>query len=122
MAERIPKVNDLIRDEIATYLRQNFEFPGGALVTVMSVDTSIDLYYTTVFISVLPKTKEQEVLNRLLRNIREIQSHMNRRLVMKYVPQLRFKIDDYEARQAELDKLIDSSKTQHDQRESDNKD
>ncbi len=107
MKDRIQQVNSLIRDELGSFLQEFLEVPLGTLVTITHVKTSVDLYYATAFISVLPKDHEQKVLIKINKNIREIQKHLNRRLEMKYVPQLRFKLDHEEEKQAEFEKILD---------------
>ena len=107
MTERIDKVNSLMREELAKLLHEEIEVPKGTLVTVVSVETSVDLYYATAFVSVIPKEKEEDVLNQLQMRIKEIQKALNRRLVMKYVPQLRFKLDHSEEKQAHMEDIID---------------
>jgi ribosome-binding factor A len=106
MKDRISQVNSLIRDELAKFLSEFLEVPIGTLVTIVRVESSIDLYYATVYISVLPKENEEKILSKINRFIRGIQKHLNQRLEMKYVPQLRFKIDHEEEKQAQFEKLL----------------
>lgn len=109
MKERLQQVNSLIRDELGSFLQEFLEVPLGTLVSVTKIETSIDLYYATAFISVLPKDLEQRIMNQLNKRIREIQRHLNRRLEMKYVPQLRFKFDREEEKQQAFEELLESS-------------
>lgn len=110
MKDRIQQVNSVIRDELGSFLQEFLEVPLGTLVTVTRVETSVDLYYATAFVSVLPKAQEQRIMVKLNKTIAQIQKHMNRRLEMKYVPQLRFKLDHEEEKQAHFEKLLEASK------------
>lgn len=110
MKDRIQQVNSLIRDELGSFLQEFLEVPLGTLVTITRVQASVDLYYATAFVSVLPKTQEVAVMARINKNIREIQKHLNNRLEMKYVPQLRFKLDHEEEKQAEFEKVLEEAR------------
>jgi len=115
MLNRLDKVNSLIKKEVATLLHDFVEFKKGTLVTITKVETSIDLYYATVYISALPKSQQRIALEDLNKNIMPIQHALNKKLVMKYVPQLRFKIDEAEELQAEVDRIFheEMGKSQH---------
>lgn len=117
MSDRIRKVNELIRKEVGTFFLTSHFFAPNVFVTVTKVDTSPDLYYSTVFISVIPKNRQGSVLQAATRGVRRVQNHLNDRLVMKYVPQVRFKIDPSEEKIGHIEELIDHQKdttAQHD--------
>ena len=106
MKNRIDQVNSVIQKELAQFLQEFLNLNIGTLATVVSVKTSVDLYYATAFMSVLPKSEEAKVMGIIQKNIREIQNHMNRRLKMKYVPQLRFKLDHTEQKQEHFEDIL----------------
>lgn len=116
MSDRIRKVNELIRKEVGNFFLAEHFFARDVFVTVTKVDTSPDLYYSTVFLSVIPKNRQGSVLEAAGHGIRRIQRHLNDRLIMKYVPQVRFKIDPSEEKIAHIEKLLGKQKnhpTQH---------
>lgn len=110
MAEdrRREKVDILIREEVASIINKELLFPKGVLVTVTRIVSSHDLYYADAFISVFPK-KEAEVLALLNKKVSFIQGTLNKRLKMRPVPRLQFKIDEEEKKRERIEKLIAKS-------------
>lgn len=86
------KLANLIREEVARILNRDITFPAHALVTVTRVVLSSDKYYATVFISII-QANSQEILTLLDEEIYMIQHAFNKRLRMRPVPKIRFKLD-----------------------------
>lgn len=93
MSERIRKVNKLLKQEVGSIILEDVDFDFEAVVTVMKVDTSLDLHYADVYMSVMPKDREEEALAVLEENVYAIQQKINKRLFMKPVPKIRFRLD-----------------------------
>lgn len=93
MSERIRKVNKLLKQEVGGIILEDIDFDFNAVVTVMKVDTSLDLRYADVYVSVMPKEQELAVLDVLNKNIYDLQQKINKRLFMKPVPKIRFRLD-----------------------------
>lgn len=93
MSERIRKVNQLLKQEVGNLILSDIDLDFEALITVMHVDTSLDLRYADVYLSVMPQDKEQCVLNYLTQHIYPLQQQINKKLFMKPVPKLRFRLD-----------------------------
>ncbi len=93
MNNRIIKVNSLIKEEIGKLILCDVNFPLGVFVTVVDVRVSQDLRYADVFLSIFPSEKKEEALNSLDENIYDLQQKINKKLSMKPVPKIRFKID-----------------------------
>lgn len=105
MPYRIEKLNSLIKEEISKILLRELEFPKNAIVSVTYVKTSADARFATAGISVLPENKEAFVLKKLQNQIAEIQKMLNRKLIMRYVPKISFKIDKTAARIDRFEKI-----------------
>ncbi len=107
-ARRIEKIQILCREIIAEILERELQFPESALVTVTRVETSEDLYYARVFVSVFSPDLEDEkaILGELLRSTPRIQHELNRRLRMRPVPKIAFEIDQDEKRRERIEKLL----------------
>jgi ribosome-binding factor A len=107
MAEdrRIEKVNALIRDELAGIVAEDVQFLQGVLVTITRVISSHDLHYADVFVSVFPK-KEKEVIALLNKKIAYIQGALNKKLKMRPVPRIMFKIDEEEKSRERIEKIL----------------
>ena len=90
MANRIPKVNELIKREISKMILKEIEFPKDVLVTVTRVQTSSNLSDSNIYISVLPENKIEKVLERLKKQMYFIQQKFNNIVKMRPLPRLKF--------------------------------
>jgi len=108
--KRLSQVNQLIQKEIAELLLKKVDFPPGCLVTVIRVETSVDIAFAKVFLSVLPVSATGQVTKILDKNIYHMQKILNRRLVRRIVPKIMFRIDNTEAEAEKVDRLLDSLK------------
>ena len=107
MPDRINKVNKLIKEEFGKILFQEMEFGKGVLLTITGVDTSVDLKYTKILISVLPFEKSEEAIEILNKNIYGLQQILNKRLRMRSVPRVEFKIDDSMKQVEKIDNILE---------------
>lgn len=106
LSERIKKINDLLRDEVARIFLDELEKEDGILVTVTSADTSPTLEHTTIMISVFPKEKRNEIFKKLKKQIYHIQQTLNHRLNMRPIPKIRFEIDPSEERTNKIEEIF----------------
>jgi ribosome-binding factor A len=109
LPERLKKLNDLLRDEIGGILQKELGLDEDALVTVVRAVISPTLEHATVWISVLPESKKEAVLQKINRKIYSLQQVLNKRLTMRPVPKVRFEIDRTEEGAARIEKLIDNA-------------
>lgn len=91
MKYRVSRVNELLKKELGEIIQKNLEFEN-ALMTIIDVETSKDLSYAKIKITVLPESKTTQVLKELNRNIFRVQQIINKRLKMRSVPKIRFEI------------------------------
>ena len=106
MTQRILKVNKLIKQEVGKIILSEINFPADVMVTVIKAETSKDLRYADVFISVLPFEKKEEVEEILKENIYFMQKILNKKLFMKPLPRIRFVIDESGEYVGKIDKLL----------------
>ena len=92
-------------EQLDKLILKELEFPG-ALVTVTGVDIQKDLDYAAVNVSVLPSAKEDEVLKILTKNQKHLQHLLLRKINIKPMPEIRFKIDIGLERAAEVEKAL----------------
>lgn len=104
---RLPKVNSLLQKEVAEIVRTHVEFENEVLVTISEVETSSNVSNAKVFVSVVPKSQEKEVLLQLKEDIYHIQKELNKKLSSMRVPKIRFVIDHREEHAAHIEELID---------------
>lgn len=110
MSQRILRVNQLIKKEISQIILKEVDFPKGTLATVTRVETSSNLIEAKVYISVMPESKAELVLQILTRLIYFLQQQINKRLKMRPVPQIKFFEEIKTKEAAEIEKLLEEIK------------
>lgn len=110
MSHRIEQVNSLILREVSSLILTEADLPKGIFVTVSRVETSRDLRYAKIFITILPEGKTGTALEKLQSKIGLIQSGLNDYLSMKPIPRIRFVVDDVEKKAGDIDNLLDRIK------------
>lgn len=110
MTQRILKINKLIKQELGKIIFTDVDFPKNIILTITKVDTSADLRYADVFISVLPDEMDIEIEKKLKESIYFIQGKLNRKLHMKPLPRIRFIIDKSGEYVEKIGKLIEENK------------
>ncbi|MGC9031440.1 MAG: 30S ribosome-binding factor RbfA [Minisyncoccia bacterium] len=93
-AERIQKVNSLLVKEISEIILRKIDFPKNIFVTVISANVSKDLQKVDIFLAVFPEKEKDKCLEVLNKNIYKIQKILDKKLKMKPVPKIVFKLID----------------------------
>ncbi|MFA5871904.1 MAG: 30S ribosome-binding factor RbfA [Parcubacteria group bacterium] len=106
MFSRVDRINELIKETLASIIAEEIDISPGIFITVTKVDTSRDLRYARVFVSVFPENKFGEAMRVLKRNIYSIQGKLNRKLSMKPLPRIDFISDKTEAEADKMEKLL----------------
>jgi len=110
MSYRIEKVNSLIQQELSKIINREMEFPESSLVTVTSVETSVDLKQAKIWVSVFPIREAKKVLRLLNQKIGYLQGLLNKKLVMYPLPRIKFILDTTEEKAEEVERLLDKIK------------
>ena len=110
MKARIIRVNELIKQEVAEIMLEDINFPAGTLVTVVAAKVSVDLRYADIIISVYPSCNREAALEALNENIYAMQQIINKKLSMKPVPKIRFRVDESAEYVEKIERLIRKSK------------
>jgi ribosome-binding factor A len=105
-SSRIQKINELIRNMIAEIISREVELTPGVFATVTKVDTSADLRYARVFVSVFPEKKFGQTIEFLNKKIYIIQGVLNKKLSMKPLPRIEFVADKTELEADKIEKLL----------------
>jgi len=106
MGERMRRINESVRRVLAETLPE-LKDPRIGLVTVTGVDTTADLRYAVVYVSVLGSAKKQKAtLEGLAAAHGLLQSRLARELRMKRTPQLSFEYDPTVERGVRMTQLI----------------
>jgi ribosome-binding factor A len=109
MSNRLAKINSLIQKKVSQILRE-IELPLDTLVTVTRADTSVDLRYVTVYLSVLPKHHGPSTLQRLEKRRPLLQALLSKQLPMRPRPSLRLALDAGESHAARIEEILAKEK------------
>lgn len=113
MSHRIEKVNELLLHEVGAAIQRELEMPPGVLVTITRVDAHADLKIAKIFVRVYPEDHSAGALDYLRKNAGALQSVLNHRLAMTFVPHISFSLDKEEYQptvQEEVENILDSLK------------
>ena len=112
--QRTARVNDLIRVELSDLLRRKVKDPRVASTSVTAVQTVADLSQATVMVSLLDPSLEAQVLAGLSRAAGYLRGELGRRLRLKRVPELIFRVDHSSQESAHLLELLDELEREED--------
>ena len=103
---RLKKVNELIKQEVGDLIIRELDLSMDILITVAKTEVSADLRYADVLVSILPAEKKISTLRALNKNVYQLQQKLNKKLTMKPVPKIRFKLDTAGEYVSRIDELI----------------
>jgi len=107
MKYRLLRVRELLKRELSEAIQKELTFDG-VLVTVNDVDVTPDLRQGHVFVGIVgDEAGRMKALDLLKKNRALLQRALCKRVVLKYMPQLHFKIDDSVARGVSVLSVID---------------
>jgi ribosome-binding factor A len=106
MSYRIQQINELIRNHIAEIITRELNLKPGVFLTIAKVDTSSDLRYTHILISVFPEKESEYALKTLEKEIYRIQGKLNKKLKIRPLPRIKFALDNTEAKADEIEKIL----------------
>ena len=95
-SNRISRINDEILKEISQIIRLEVKDPRiSSMTSVIRVDTTPDLKYCKVFVSVLGNEEEKQSVMKGLKNAGGFIRHLlAERVNLRFTPQLQFKLDE----------------------------
>ena len=92
---RLKRVGELIREEIAALLTRGLKDPRIGFVSVLTVRVSSDLRYANVYVSLYGKENERKSSLIALKNSSGwIRREIGRKIRLRFTPELRFFEDD----------------------------
>jgi len=110
MSRRIEQVNQLLQKELGELFLREVEFPKNCLVTITKVETSADLKWAKVWISILPIKFAGRVLEILNKKASYFQSLLGKKLFIKFIPKIIFQVDRTEEEASEIERILDQIK------------
>lgn len=105
-SQRIEKINSLIQKHVAQILAKDLSMKLGIFLTVSKVDTTADLRYTRIFLSVFPEKETNYVTETLKKERFALQKSLNKVLHMKPLPKLEFRVDKTEVEADKIEKIL----------------
>ncbi len=108
-SNRISRINDEILKEISQIIRLEVKDPRiSSMTSVIRVDTTPDLKYCKVFVSVLGNEEEKQSVMKGLKNAGGFIRHLlAERVNLRFTPQLQFKLDESTEYAIHMSQLID---------------
>lgn len=101
---RQDKVANLLKELTAEFLAR--EGNNTSLITVTSANCSPDMKRATVFVTVLPVSKEKEALEFLKRKRPELRDYLKRHMETKIIPFVDVTLDLGEKNRQKIDELL----------------
>ena len=106
MSQRLEKVQRLAREVLGESI-QDLKDPRIGFVTVTGVRITPDLRHARVLVSVLGSNEEKtETMSGLASATPHLRSELGRQMRLKYLPDLRFELDETEDRAERVEELI----------------
>ena len=105
-SNRIGRINEEIQRGLASLLRTVKDPRVHGLVTITRVDTTPDLRFSKIYVSVLDKSDVKEVVKGLKSAGGYLRRELGRALSLRYTPELVFQADDSIDRGTHILKLL----------------
>ena len=109
MTRRTDRINGLLRQEISAIISREMSDPRVVgVVSITRVETSADLHYAKVYISVLGGHDEKQAVLRAVESATGfIRNGLRPRLTLKHIPELRFILDESIAKADYITDIMD---------------
>ncbi|MBZ0155535.1 MAG: 30S ribosome-binding factor RbfA [Alphaproteobacteria bacterium] len=104
--KRSQRLSILLREEIADIIMRRVKDPRLGFVTVTDVELSEDLKIARVFVSVLKEEEQEQTLEILNAAKGLIRNEVSKRVRVKFIPALEFRVDTSIARGDRIDRLL----------------
>ncbi len=108
--KRSLRVGDLIREEVADIIMHKIRDPRLGFVTVTDVKASDDLKHAQVYVSVFEDAKRAKTHKILKSSAKFIRSELAKRVKIKFIPELIFKLDESIEYGAKIEKMLNEIK------------
>ncbi len=109
--KRSQRVGDLIREEVADIIMNKLKDPRVGFITVTGVNITEDLKLAKVYISIL-KAEETDATLEILNSAKGfIRAELSKRVRMKFIPALTFRMDESLEYGNKIEKLLKEIKS-----------
>ena len=115
-SNRIVRINEEIQRELASHLRTvkdpQVQDP---MISITRVETTPDLRYTKVYVSILQENRAQNAMAGLKSAAGFLRRQLGSNLQLRYSPEIVWSLDDSITYGAKMLKLINSLEVRHDE-------
>ncbi|HOJ18685.1 MAG: 30S ribosome-binding factor RbfA [Ignavibacteriales bacterium] len=94
MSVRTEKISELIKKEISIIFLQKINDPALGMLTITDVKVTPDVKIAKIYISVFNKEKRADTLSKIESINGYIRSELAHRIKLRFVPELKFFIDE----------------------------
>jgi len=121
---RTERLNSLLKEVISDVIKRQVRHPDiSELLTVTRVDITNDLHHAKVYVSVIGDEEEKHnTLRALQASAGFIAVNASKQMVIRYFPELTFKLDDSVDKQMRIAELLEEVNTEQRMRKSENLD
>ncbi len=118
--KRTDRLNSLLKEVLSEVIREEVRNPHiSTLVTVTRVEITTDLHYAKVFVSVIGSEQEKQAAIAGLQSAAGfIAVHAAKKVVMRYFPDLTFRLDDSVEKYAKIEQKLREIQQERELRES----
>lgn len=117
MTTRQNKVGELLRAEISDVILREFKDPRLGFITVISVEVTSDMRHARVFVSVMGTEQERAANLKILKRAEHfVRQAVGKRISMKTLPEIEFKLDTSADKAIHMLELLEQIK--HDEQDS----
>ena len=104
---KIERINHMIMEEVSKIIMLEVKDERFKFVTVTDCDTSNDLSYCKVYVTVLEQEKKEETLKALNNASGFIRGELAKRIEIRHIPELKFIYDESVSYGEHIDSIID---------------
>jgi len=109
-SQRIQQINELIKREMSKIFLREIDPPEDSLITITNVETSADLMQAKIWISIFPINQAKIVFREFSKRVGYLQKLLNKSLFLKFVPKVKFLLDETEEEASQVEKALDEVK------------
>ena len=121
-SNRIGRINEEVQRELSELIRSLKDPRVQTMLSITRVDTTSDLRYAKVYVSVLEEAREKEAMKGLKSAGGWLRRELGQRLQLRYTPELVFELDDSLKYGARMFDLLEKLERQEASREAEKSD
>jgi len=112
MNKRLERIREEIRKEVSKIILYDIKDPRlKGMPSVINVKVTNDMSYATIYVSILGDEHEKEESHKaLISAAGYVRRELSKRLKLRYVPIIKFEVDDYIEKSIRINKILDGLK------------